>query len=84
MTIVTGLSDSRNLDVIFVYFECCIRVRCYYDTIFFITYSVTPRTTPLERWRCGGASGDGFEAPENSINFLGQSILFHNLLSFTL
>jgi hypothetical protein len=28
-------------------------------------------------------SGDGFEA-ENSINFLGQSILFHNLLSFTL
>jgi hypothetical protein len=25
MTIVTGLSDSRNLDVIFVYFECCIR-----------------------------------------------------------
>ena len=28
-------------------------------------------------------SGDGFEA-ENSINFLGQSILFHSLLSFTL
>jgi hypothetical protein len=28
-------------------------------------------------------SGDGFEAG-NSINFLGQSILFHNLLSFTL
>jgi hypothetical protein len=28
-------------------------------------------------------SGDGFEA-ENSINFLGQSILVHNLLSFTL
>ena len=28
-------------------------------------------------------SDDGFEA-ENSINFLGQSILFHNLLSFTL
>jgi hypothetical protein len=28
-------------------------------------------------------SGDGFEA-ENYINFLGQSILFHNLLSFTL
>ena len=27
-------------------------------------------------------SGDGFEA-ENSINLLGQSILFHNLLSFT-
>jgi hypothetical protein len=27
--------------------------------------------------------GDGFEA-ENSINFLGQSILFHNLLSFPL
>ena len=57
MTIVTGLSDSRNLDVIFVYFECCMRVRCYYDTIFFITYSVTPRTTPLERWRCVGVSG---------------------------
>jgi hypothetical protein len=57
MTIVTGLSDSRNLDVIFVYFECCICVRCYYDTIFFMTYSVTPRTTPLERWRCVGVSG---------------------------
>jgi hypothetical protein len=28
-------------------------------------------------------SGDGFEA-DNSINFLGQSILFDNLLSFTL
>jgi hypothetical protein len=28
-------------------------------------------------------SGDGFEA-ENCINFLGQSILFHNLFSFTL
>jgi hypothetical protein len=28
-------------------------------------------------------SVDSFEA-ENSINFLGQSILFHNLLSFTL
>ena len=28
-------------------------------------------------------SGDGFEA-ENSINFLGQSILFHNLLNLTL
>jgi hypothetical protein len=28
-------------------------------------------------------SGDGFEA-ENSINFLSQTILFHNLLSFTL
>ena len=39
--------------------------------------------------RGGGAgvfpvpSGDGFEA-ENLINFLGQSILFHNLLRFTL
>ena len=29
------------------------------------------------------SSGGGFEA-KNSINFLGQSILFHNLLSFTL
>jgi hypothetical protein len=28
-------------------------------------------------------SSDDFEV-ENSINFLGQSILFHNLLSFTL
>ena len=44
------------------------------------------RSTPLDRWRCGGASGSvkwRFWSG-NSINFLGQSMLFHSLLSFTL
>ena len=86
MTIVFGLSDSRNLDVIFVYFKCCIRVRGYYDTI---CLSHIPLHHVQYLSSGGGAevlpvlSSDGFEA-DNSINFLGRSILFHNLISFTL
>jgi hypothetical protein len=55
-----------------------------------VSVYITPRTLYVQHLSSGGGaevlpvpSGNGFEA-ENSINFLGQSILFHNLLSFTL
>jgi hypothetical protein len=74
---------------VFIYYvDICFVVASYHGIVLHLL--MYNRQHHVQHLSSGGGaevlqvpSGDGFEAG-NSINFLGQSILFHNLLNFTL
>ena len=74
---------------VFIYYvDICFVVASYHGIVMHLL--MYNRQHHVQHLSSGGGavvlqvpSGDGFEK-ENYINFLGQTILFHNLLSFTL